>query len=361
MRIQNFITLRNDRLTGQGGGTAIFIHKKQSWSRQSGKLGNVHTKNEDTVALRKFREQIKVELGAKDGEIEEFLLVYIVDEEDLGDNRRGLTLMRNSQEGEFSSTSLHLVRALTVLTVYRQSWSRQSGKLGNVHTKNEDTVALRKFREQIKVELGAKDGEIEEFLLVYIVDEEDLGDNRRGLTLMIQRVVGQLVAEEENAKAQMGAPLQGPLIDDPGKQDSDTHKKAFIRDLPHTDSPNWCMDIKNVRKWCREFNEGRINVHDEQRSGRPSLPESTVARIDEMVRANRRITLEEIEDGLNEDCSHFSVHKIVSETLGYRKVSARWVDKWLKEAAGEWYNTGITKLVDRMKKVIEHQGDYVEK
>ncbi|UYV61245.1 hypothetical protein LAZ67_1004081 [Cordylochernes scorpioides] len=84
-----------------------------------------------------------------------------------------------------------------------------------------------------------------------------------------------------------------------------------------------CMDIKNVRKWCREFNEGRINVHDEQRSGRPSLPESTVARIDEMVRANRRITLEEIEDGLNEDCSHFSVHKIVSETLGYRKVSAR--------------------------------------
>ncbi|UYV64663.1 hypothetical protein LAZ67_3001593 [Cordylochernes scorpioides] len=83
------------------------------------------------------------------------------------------------------------------------------------------------------------------------------------------------------------------------------------------------MDIKNVRKWCRELNEGRINVHDEQRSGWPSLRESTVARIDEMVRSNRRITLEEIEDGLNEDCSHFSVHKIVSETLGYRKVSVR--------------------------------------
>ncbi|UYV76813.1 hypothetical protein LAZ67_14002088 [Cordylochernes scorpioides] len=44
--------------------------------------------------------------------------------------------------------------------------------------KNEDTVALRKFREQIEVELGAKDGEIEEFSLVYMVDEEDLGDNR---------------------------------------------------------------------------------------------------------------------------------------------------------------------------------------
>ncbi|UYV78237.1 hypothetical protein LAZ67_16000630 [Cordylochernes scorpioides] len=44
---------------------------------------------------------------------------------------------------------------------------------------------------------------------------------------------------------------------------------------------------------------------------------------------NRRITLEEIEDGLNEDCSHFSAHKIVSETLGYRKVSARTISRRL--------------------------------
>ncbi|UYV83980.1 BRIP1 [Cordylochernes scorpioides] len=80
-----------------------------------------------------------------------------------------------------------------------------------------------------------------------------------------------------------------------------------------------CMDIKNVRKWCREFNEGRINVHDEQR--------------------------------------HF-VHKIVSETLGYRKVSARWVDKWLKEAAGEWYNTGITKNLQARMESGEKEHNY---
>ncbi|UYV77336.1 hypothetical protein LAZ67_15000546 [Cordylochernes scorpioides] len=53
------------------------------------------------------------------------------------------------------------------------------------YTKNEDTVALGKFREQIKVALRAKDGEIEEFLLVHMVDEVDLGDNRRGLALMV--------------------------------------------------------------------------------------------------------------------------------------------------------------------------------
>ncbi|UYV69313.1 hypothetical protein LAZ67_6003226 [Cordylochernes scorpioides] len=111
------------------------------------------------------------------------------------------------------------------------------------------------------------------------------------------------------------------------------------------------MDIKNVRKWCREFNKVRINVHDEQRSGRPSLPESTVARIDEMVRANRRITLEEIEDGLNEDCSHFSVHKIVYETLGYRKMSARWVDKWLKEAAESVTTPELQKWLGNVTKL----------
>jgi len=31
------------------------------------------------------------------------------------------------------------------------------------------------------------------------------------------------------------------------------------------------MNRQNVTKWCREFSEGRIDVHDEQRGGRPSL------------------------------------------------------------------------------------------
>ncbi|UYV72239.1 hypothetical protein LAZ67_9002304 [Cordylochernes scorpioides] len=76
------------------------------------------------------------------------------------------------------------------------------------------------------------------------------------------------------------------------------------------------MDIKNVRKWCREFNEGRINVHDELRSGRPSLPESTVARIDEMVRSNRRITLVfEIIREVN--CNHASLYYL--EVAGFIK------------------------------------------
>ena len=31
------------------------------------------------------------------------------------------------------------------------------------------------------------------------------------------------------------------------------------------------MNRQNVTKWCHEFSEGRTDVHDEQRSGRPSM------------------------------------------------------------------------------------------
>jgi hypothetical protein len=30
------------------------------------------------------------------------------------------------------------------------------------------------------------------------------------------------------------------------------------------------MTVQHVRKWCREFDSGRVNVMVEQRSGRPS-------------------------------------------------------------------------------------------
>jgi hypothetical protein len=31
------------------------------------------------------------------------------------------------------------------------------------------------------------------------------------------------------------------------------------------------MNRQNVAKWCHEFNAGRTDIHDEQRTGRPSL------------------------------------------------------------------------------------------
>ena len=50
-----------------------------------------------------------------------------------------------------------------------------------------------------------------------------------------------------------------------------------------------------VRKWVRMFNEGRQNVHDEARSGRPSLGnDDLVCKVNERVRDDRRFTISDL-------------------------------------------------------------------
>ncbi|GBM95000.1 hypothetical protein AVEN_45167-1 [Araneus ventricosus] len=47
-----------------------------------------------------------------------------------------------------------------------------------------------------------------------------------------------------------------------------------------------------VRKWVRQFNDGRTNVHDEARSGRPSVVnDGLVAKVNEKIRENSRFTI----------------------------------------------------------------------
>ena len=50
-----------------------------------------------------------------------------------------------------------------------------------------------------------------------------------------------------------------------------------------------------VRKWVRMFSEGRENVHDEARSGRPSfVNDDLVRKVDERVRDERRFTISDL-------------------------------------------------------------------
>lgn len=88
------------------------------------------------------------------------------------------------------------------------------------------------------------------------------------------------------------------------------------------------MSIKNVRKWCREFSNGRTNIHDEARSGRPSVSDNLQEQVESELREDRRVTVRELEEKLQIPKS--SIHRIISD-LGYRKCSARWVPKMLTE------------------------------
>jgi len=74
-----------------------------------------------------------------------------------------------------------------------------------------------------------------------------------------------------------------------------------------------------IRKWVRMFNEGRENLHDEARSGRPSLVnDDLVGKVKERVRDDRRFTISD----LSLHFPQFSMtllYDIVSSHLGRRR------------------------------------------
>ena len=86
------------------------------------------------------------------------------------------------------------------------------------------------------------------------------------------------------------------------------------------------MSSSMVWRWVRLFNEGRENVHDDPRGGRPSVVNKDLARA---VEQNKRF--------ISSLSLHFPQisrsrpHEIVSDKLEFRKLCARWVPKMLTE------------------------------
>ena len=115
------------------------------------------------------------------------------------------------------------------------------------------------------------------------------------------------------------------------------------------------MNRQNVTKWLCEFSEGRTDVHDEQRNGRPSLiSDDLLQEIEGEIRANRRVTIREL-DHVIPEVSKTTIHAAVTEKLGCRKPCARWVQ------AADFYDSRIQKLVPRLNERLDNAGDYVEK
>ena len=91
------------------------------------------------------------------------------------------------------------------------------------------------------------------------------------------------------------------------------------------------MNWQNVTKWWHEFSEGRTDVHDEQRSRRPSLiSDDLLQDIEGEIRANRHVTIRQLHHIIPE-VSKTTIHEAVTEKLGYRKLCPRWVPKMLTD------------------------------
>jgi hypothetical protein len=59
------------------------------------------------------------------------------------------------------------------------------------------------------------------------------------------------------------------------------------------------MTVQHVRKWCREFDSGRVNVMGEQRSVRPSTSANLVQNIDADAQADRRVSIAQLKIRFN--------------------------------------------------------------
>jgi hypothetical protein len=55
------------------------------------------------------------------------------------------------------------------------------------------------------------------------------------------------------------------------------------------------LSKETVRQWCRVFRGGRINIHDEEQNGQPSVvSDDLVQGVDRKICERRRFTISEI-------------------------------------------------------------------
>jgi len=83
--------------------------------------------------------------------------------------------------------------------------------------------------------------------------------------------------------------------------------------------------------WHKMFSEGRTIAEDEQLSGRPSTARTrdNTARVRELVRSNRRLTVRMIADEVK--VNREAVRRILTEELGMGKICAKMVPRNLTE------------------------------
>ncbi|UYV62855.1 hypothetical protein LAZ67_2002161 [Cordylochernes scorpioides] len=89
------------------------------------------------------------------------------------------------------------------------------------------------------------------------------------------------------------------------------------------------LDRSNVYQWYKMFSEGREDVNDEERAGRPSTSttDEKINEVEKMILANRQITVREVAEDLN--ISIGLCHSIFINDLGMRRVAAKFVPKLL--------------------------------
>ena len=80
------------------------------------------------------------------------------------------------------------------------------------------------------------------------------------------------------------------------------------------------MSKTRVYEWYKRFQDGREDIEDDERPGRPSISttDENVEKMKEIVMNGRRITIREVADDVN--ISIGSCHEIFSNVLGMKRI-----------------------------------------
>ena len=86
-----------------------------------------------------------------------------------------------------------------------------------------------------------------------------------------------------------------------------------------------CLSRAHIFEWHKRFKEGRDSVDDNMRSGRPttSKTDDHVARVQEVIQANRRLTIHEL--SVEVGVSYGTCQAILTQDLNMRHVAAKFV------------------------------------
>ena len=95
------------------------------------------------------------------------------------------------------------------------------------------------------------------------------------------------------------------------------------------------MSRTRIFEWHKRFREGREDVEDDPKSGRPttSRTNENVECVREKVRSDRHLTVRMIADELSMNSER--VWRIITEDLGMRKVCAKMVPRLLNDGQKE--------------------------
>lgn len=120
---------------------------------------------------------------------------------------------------------------------------------------------------------------------------------------------------------------------------------------------NEAMKKSQVYEWHKRFREGRVSIEDDPRSGRPStsMTDTNIERVRQVVRANRRLSIDEIATKVN--LSHGSVHTILHDHLNMHRICLRMVPKMLTDDHKEMRMTAAGEFID----MADRDPDFLKK